>query len=58
MLVEMWENWLHVGLVEILSDNEKALSVSRLQLTDSPVQNFDGLLKRQHWGHIHSNDGN
>ena len=31
--VEMWENWLHVDLVEIPSDNEKVLNVSRLQLT-------------------------
>lgn len=39
MLVEMSENCLHVGLVKIPSNNEKALSVNILQLTDSLVEN-------------------
>lgn len=36
---EMWKNYLHVGLVKIPSNDEKTLSVSRLQLTDSLVEN-------------------
>lgn len=37
-MMEMWNNCFNVGLVEILSNNKNALSVDKMQLTDSLVE--------------------
>ena len=56
LLVEIWENSLHVGLVKIPSNNEKALSVNGLQLTDGPIENTHSLFNFSTGGHIHRSD--
>lgn len=52
------DNCFYVGLVEISSKNENALSVGRLQLTDSSLEHTHGLFCVNAEGHVRSSDDN